>query len=431
MSNRQRWHLPLVVLLLVTCIAWGAVGQISGRFGIDLVTRKIPTTVTGEIKLDTPSEFALLEFAIASKLDVTAGFGWGTLDLDAAVNMAGPEHLVTGLDLDIRSVDFYGTWIDQIQVTPEIWFAVPFEAITDVNNLPNAVVIPPAKPLFVTARATTALHVDGFDINHLLMFSDVNFPSPSSSYDPLTYGPQTQSFAWGTLARVSWKAQMGFMVRAIAGVNASSSATMIKGHSASGRVVPDNCFLTASISGIDISCCDIGPFEITDSRLGLSFTVSTVQSSSATLSYSGRLPGGVSVSTSLALLTFPRKLSGVRLSGVIGPVSFSVLLDKLQLTSLSARFNQQLNLGGTTASISASATGLERGLTGASAQLVLSRGIFSANTSIACAQRGDEFGFASWATSVSLRLSPATITLQAVFGPYGLTRAAAGVGVVF
>ena len=431
MSNRHRCHLPVVVLLLVTCAAYMAVGQISGRFGIDLTTRKIPTTLTGEIKLDTPSEYALLEFAIASKLDVAAKFGWGTLNLDAAVNMAGLEHIVSGLDMNIRSVDFYGTWIDEIQVTPEIWFAVPFASITDVNNLPNAVVIPPAKPLFVTARATTAMHVDGFDVNHLLMFSDVNFPSPSAGFDALSYSSQSQSFAWGSLVRLSWKSQLGFMVRTIAGINASSGATAIKGHSASGKVVPGNCFLTGSLTNIDISCCDIGPFKITDSRLGFTFTISTVQSSSATLSYSGRLPGGMNVSTSLALLTFPKKLSGVRLSGVIGPVSFSVLLDKLQLTSLSARFNQQLNLGGTTGSVAASVTGLERGLTGASAQLTLARGIFSANTSIACAQRGDEFGFASWATSVSLRLSPATITMQAVFGPYGLTRAAAGVGVVF
>lgn len=185
MSKRHLRHLPLVVLFLVAS-ALTASGQLSGRFGIDLSTRKIPTTVTGVIKLDTPSEFALLEFAIASKLDMTAKFGWGDLNVDAAVNMAGPEHLVSGLEMDIRSVDFYGTMLDRITITPEIWFAVPFESITDVNNLPNCVVIPPANPLFVTTRATTALTVDGFNINHLLMFSDINFPSPSTSFAPLS-----------------------------------------------------------------------------------------------------------------------------------------------------------------------------------------------------------------------------------------------------
>lgn len=80
-------------LLLFACGALSQ-AQLSGQFNLDVVTRRIPTTLDGEIKLDTPSEFVMLEFAVASKAVLNIDFGLIDLDIDAAVNTAGPEHFV-------------------------------------------------------------------------------------------------------------------------------------------------------------------------------------------------------------------------------------------------------------------------------------------------------------------------------------------------
>jgi len=133
------------LLLIVVVILGGVttVAQLSGRFGLDLVARRIPTTLTGEIKLDTPSEFVMLEFAIASNLILDVDFGFAHLNIDAVVNTAGPEHCVIKAPINLGELPFYEITFDNLSIVPEMWFAVPFEAVTDVNNLPNSVIIPP------------------------------------------------------------------------------------------------------------------------------------------------------------------------------------------------------------------------------------------------------------------------------------------------
>jgi len=186
-----------------------ASAQLSGRFGLDLVTRRIPTTLTGEIKLDTPSEFVMLEFAIASNLILNVDFGFARLNVDAVVNTAGPEHCVIKAPMNFGELSFYEITFDKLSIVPEMWFAVPFEAVTDVNNLPNSVIIPPGDVLFVKARVTFSTSIAGFNITHLAMLEDINFPNPGSSYTPLYYPVQSQSFAIGSLTSASWRAQMG------------------------------------------------------------------------------------------------------------------------------------------------------------------------------------------------------------------------------
>ena len=88
-------------------------------------------------------------------------------------------------------------------------------------------------------------------------------------------------------------------------------------------------------------------------------------------------------------------------------------------------------MGAMTGSWGFSATGLERGMTGASVRLSLAQGIFSAATSVSFATRGEKLGFASWASTLTFRFSPAVVTVQATFGRYGLTRAAVTAGVAF
>ena len=90
-----------------------------------------------------------------------------------------------------------------------------------------------------------------------------------------------------------------------------------------------------------------------------------------------------------------------------------------------------LIMGALTGRLSTSLTGLERGLTGLSTSLSVAHGMLSASTSMAYAERGDDFGFASLSTQISFRITPGILSFQATFGRFGLTRAALSVGVAF
>ena len=406
---------------------------------MDVIARRIPTTLTGEIKLDTPSEFVMLEFAIASKAILNVDFGFFDLNIDAAVNTAGPEHLVLKAPLTFGGLPAYGVPLDKISVVPEMWFAVPFEAVTDVNNLPNSVIIPPADILFVKTRVTLSTSVAGFSVKNLLMLEDVNFPSPGSAFTPLRYPVQSQSFAMGNLTTVSWRAQIGVSVSANIGINASTSGTSIKGYSDTGSVYPDNYFARFAISGIklgEIQLYDDTSFQ--NVQLGTSFalTQNPTQSEASTafnttISLSGLLWENVSISSSVTLAPYPPSFGGVTLSITCEPFRLAFALDTMTLNSMSASVSSGLSMGAMTGSWGASFTGLERGMTGASVRLSLAQGIFSAGTSMSFATRGEQFGFASWASTLTFRFSPAVVTVQATFGRYGLTRAAVTAGVAF
>lgn len=173
-------------LLLLSC-GVASHAQLSGQFGLGVIARRIPTTLTGEIKLDTPSEFVMLEFAITSNAVLNVDLGFIDLDINAAVNTAGPEHFVLKAPLSFGGFPVYGIPLDELSVVPEMWFAVPFEAVMDVNNLPNSVVIPPGEILFVKARVTFSTSLAGFTVKNMVMLEDINFPNPGSSYTPLYY----------------------------------------------------------------------------------------------------------------------------------------------------------------------------------------------------------------------------------------------------
>ena len=205
---RGFWVSAIGVLLLVIFVA-SSYAQMSGRIGLDFIARRIPTTLTGEIALDTPSEYVMLEFAIASNLILKVPLGFMDLNVDAAVNTAGPEHLVLKGNAALGKVDIYGVILEGVSLVPEMWFAVPFETVLDVNNLPNSVLIPPGDTFFVKSRLTTSTALSGFNIKHLVMLEDINFPNPGSSFAPLSYTIQSQSFALGSLIYISWQALAG------------------------------------------------------------------------------------------------------------------------------------------------------------------------------------------------------------------------------
>jgi len=424
-----------VGLVLVSATAFG---QLSGQFGLDLIARRIPTTLTDEIALDTPSEFAMLEFGIYSNLDVTVDCGFGDLKLDLGTNMAGPEHAVGIADIQIAPIPLSGALIDNIHLIGEMWFAVPFEGVTDVNNLPNCVVIPPGDPLFVAARFMTSFECAGFRARCMFMLEDVTFPNPSASFTPLYYRNADQDFGLGSILSTSWSSPLGSSVNLTLGFNASQSGTVVKGYSASGRVDAGECtadwgnyFLNGSIGGIPLCDIPIGIVTLSDAKMGIAFSVSTTQTLSATISISAKVAGDMGFSTSFTLFKDPVTSTGLNISGSLGCFDAGVSLDKLAITSLSAGCSTPFSLGALTGSFNVSATGLDRGLTGLSTRLSVSQGLFSAGTNVAFAQRGAHFGFASLGTQFAFRIPPGTISIQATFSRYGLTRAGVSTGVTF
>ncbi len=424
-------RLVLVVVLSVFAAGGACCGQLSGKISLDLVARRIPTTVTDEIKLNTPSEFAMLEFGIASNLDVRVGLGFLDLAVDTATNMAGPEHLVLSATAKSKNLNVYGLRLDELELSPEVWVAVPFEAVVDVNNLPNAVVIPPADPLFVALRFTTSFSRGEWSLKQLVMFQDTNFPSPGSSFTPLHYPVQSQSFAWGSLTYVSWRAPVATSLSGVIGLSASNGPTSVKGYSAVGRVDPGNVFVTLSASSVLLGDLRYGALALSNFQMSASTTLTPTQTPSVMIGFSASLSKDATISTSLTLYDLQPLLGGITVSFGYGPYRAAFAIDHLALTSLSVNCSTPLNLGALTGAFSISGTGLERGLTGLALQLTVAQGVLSAGTNVAFAQRGEEFGFASLGTQLAFRFSPGVISVQATFGRYGLTRGAFSMGVNF
>jgi hypothetical protein len=270
------------------------------------------------------------------------------------------------------------------------------------------------------------------------MLQDVEFPNPSRSFTPLFYEQADQDFGLGSILSTSWSSPFGLSLSLTLGFNASQSGTVIKGYSASGRVDSGDCtadwgnyFLNGSVSGIPLCDVSLGIVTLTDVKMGIGFSVSTTQTLSATVSISAEVAEDVGFSTSFMLFKDPVTSTGLNISGSLGCFDFGVALDKLDLTSLSAGCNTPFSLGALTGAFNVSATGLDKGLTGLSARLALSQGLFSASTNVAFAQRGDDFGFASLGTQFAFRIPPGTISIQATFSRYGLTRASVSTGVTF
>ncbi len=431
--NRVSVRCVLAVGLSVIVLTVAAFGQLTGRLDLDVVARRIPTTLTGEIKLDTPSEFTMLEFAVVSKLDLTLRTGFIDPRIKAAINTAGIEHFILSSPFKFGELPFYEVRLDEFTLVPEVWVAVPFENVTDVNNLPNSVIIPPGDPMFVSARATFSASVGGFDIEHLVMLEDVNFPSPSGSYDPLYYYQYEQEFAVGSLTTASWRARIGLSMRAQVGLSASSAGKSVKGHSAKGRVTPDSSFINVGVGGIRLASISLFGVGLQDVVLGTSFSVATGKDETfrTTINISGGAWEGTNLSMSITLTTTPPTVSALMLTVTEGPFRLSIALNELAVEGLSASCGDSLNLGSISGSWALSASGIERGLTGLAFRLALAQGIFSTDTSITFSTRGDDFGFASWSSKLSFRFSPAVVSVQATFGRYGLTRAAVSTSMSF
>jgi len=419
--------------LIVVVAALSSWAQLSGQFDLDLLARRIPTTVTEESQMGTPSEYTVLEFAIGSELDLTLNTEFIKPQLKANINTAGIEHFVFLSPITFSDVSIQGATLDRLSIVPEIWIGVPFEYVRDINDLPNSVVIPPGNLLFASARATVACTIGGFRVEQLFMLDDVSFPRPSGSYDPLYYEHSDQEYDVGTLMTVSWRASIGVSMRAEFGLNASQASKSIKGHTARGSVTPDSSFARVTVGGIKLGSTSLFGVGIQNLVLGTSFSVATGtdHTLSTRVSLSGEAWSGASISGSITLTPIPASLSGLSLSISAEPFRLGIALDDFDITGLSANLGSSLSLGAVSGSWSFSATGIERGLTGLAGRLSLAQGTFSTSTSVSFSQSGDKLAFASWSSSLSFRFSPAVVSVQATFGRNGLTRAEMSVRVVF
>ena len=100
---------------------------LSGSTTVNLSAIPLPCTLVGEIKLDTPCERTVFSWDLDMAIKLKLSFSPSELWLDAVGGFAGFEHVILG-----GSKTFAG-----VEVKPELWFAVPFESVTDSNGTAN------------------------------------------------------------------------------------------------------------------------------------------------------------------------------------------------------------------------------------------------------------------------------------------------------
>jgi hypothetical protein len=406
----------------------------------------IPCTLVGEIKLDTPCEKTLLKFDIESIIQMSASVSGMVFSLNSAIGIPGLEHLILRGTVTLGSVD----------LTSELWLATPFETVTDVNLMPNTVVIPPGKFLFVKKRLTTVITLGGLTVKNLAIFEDVTFPNPGASYgeadcdgdgDPegtcvlgIETNPanqyQTQSFAFGDLITMTGQTPSGITVSSQVGVCATNAGNPVKKFSAPGSVNPHCATRIKPRLFFDLMTLSISGIPLTAGVL-VNVNMSCIQITACKLTNTFSLTGGpIPFSTSLTFTDlFKVSFGGVRLRVPAGPVTISVGIDSgFSLASAGFSFAKTLSAGNLTARLTSSGSFVKgQGLTGVSIGLSVTSGTFSANHALRLVRDPvtDGLRFGSFGLTMGLTLAPARASLQVVFGQAGLSRAGFRIGLVF
>jgi hypothetical protein len=403
----------------------GATLDISGSYGLNIVTMPIPATLVGEIKLDTPAELTLLKFGIEAWGHLDVAFCNVLLTLDSAINIAGLERLILIMDAPLGA----------FRIKPEIWFATPFESVVDVNHFPNSVVIPPGDMLFVKTRWTLTTTLWGLDISYLFMMEDVNFPNPNADYPELWYGQQSQSFGVGHILTIR--------VEPCPGINLTSTTTWcadwgtnaVKGYSASGRVLPEcgecaqaDCATfseTLSLTGLRLFC-DIPVWLRVRVTPGFDPFISLT--AGGTYTYSNDFI----LSTSFTLI--PLTLGGFTMTTTIGEcIDVSLVLSKqLQFKSARASYSTSLDLGLMRATFSGNASLISGiGLSQMSFSSSLTQGLFSSGVSLSITNQGSRLRFSALSLTINYNQTPTTLSAGITFGRTGLRQMSIRAGVVF
>lgn len=420
----------------IFCLLWAGVGWgvplLSGSTALNLSAIPLPCTLVGEIKLDTPCERTVfswdLDMAIKLRLSLGPGEAW----LDATGGFAGFEHVVLGGIYKIPGA---------LELTPELWFAVPFESVTDVNGLPNSAIIPPGRLMFAQARVEAGWRLGDLDVRWVSMFQDLNFPDPGTDFPHLSYPAQSQSFDMGNYVTISGPVVSPVRFSLLIAMGAEPGAYQIKGYSSPGTVVPGRLYARLSFTSIPIVCpyCTAAKLPISDITLGITFQIEPEHD--PFLSLSGfinlKVFNTISVATSFTM-QIP---AGIQWGGfsVSAPTNLGTLnlqfdpQGEFKSGTLNMSYRTDLNLAWASGTFSARLTATSQyGISAASASLFLSQGLFTSNYDLNYAWRSDEgLSFASFSLRFGINLNPLQVGVQLVFGRYGLGRFTIQTGYVF
>jgi hypothetical protein len=373
------------------------------------------------MQLNTPAELTLLKFGMESDIDCTVKFWDGAFHLNSAINIAGLERVIADLSLPFGFVD----------TKLEIWSAVPFETVTDVDHFTNWVVIPPGDLMFVKTRMRASGTISGVDFDNLFMIEDVNFPNPNADFIPLEYPVQSQSFHAGDILTISFEPVPGVTVRSITNFCASSSANTVKGYSASGSVDADEslcdfCCWDETISITGLEYCGI-PFWF-------SLTVDPTTADVLRLTGGGSFSkfGGLELSGSFSL--FPLLIGGYSFSFTwCDMITASVSLsNKFELQSLRFSGGFDIPFGAMTGRLTSSGTfAADLKATSLTLGVSATQGTFSGGLTVAVTQQNGDLRLSSVSSSLGMTFTPVRITGSILFARTGLRQASVTVGVTF
>lgn len=414
----------LLVLLLVMAGA-DALGQqfdVSGQYGLDIVAIPIPVTLVSEIQLDSPGKLTVFKFGLESLLDLHVDYGEFSTHLNGLISVAGLERCILEAS----------AYLGPILIEPEMWFAAPFETVTDINHFTNWVAIPPGGDLmFVTARCTVSVGISGLDFENLFMIQDVTFPNPGLDFGPLQYPIQSQSFHVGDILTVTAEVYPGVTLRSVTNFFANSSLTRVIGWSGRGSVDKDSSLCddfgfkeTLTLSGLEY--CGVS--------IWLSLAVDPCQTEPLVASGGGAISGmwDLDVSGSFSLL--PLSISGFSFSTTLCEmISANVQLsDKFRFESASFRCQAEIDTGIMQGSIySSCAYTAGEGFTNLSLGSRLTHGTISGGLACGISQQHGSLRLTSVSPSLSFRFTPITFSVSARFGRTGLVQGLMSLRLVF
>jgi len=246
----------ILLLAMVACLATAraAKADISGSFAFDISL--MPQTTTAEMsKFDFDFE-GLLELNIT-----LSGLTFGN---DLALGIAGMEHYIASLSATLGA----------LKLLDEFAFAAPYNKYLErIGGL-----------LFVKKRVTLAFTVGGLTFKNLVIFEDVNFPSPQTYHESIPYTAGDQKFRFGSIITVSGTTGGGIKVTSITGICADpQKANVIKKKVWTGRACDNEklgftveklILSDISVAGIKLrSETEFRPEKPISQRLSVSFTV--------------------------------------------------------------------------------------------------------------------------------------------------------------
>lgn len=447
-SLSERWRSWVVVaaLTLIVGISASAQAEITGSSRIDASMKPIPCTLVDVIDLDTPCERTILTFDIESIISVSLVSDDMRLTTDLAAGIAGLEHGLFSWDATMG----------ELELSAKLWFATPYESVTDVNGLPNTVIIPPGDLRFVTFRLATEFSQGGLFFRNLAMVDDVTFPSPSADYgtsdcdgDGADEGTcvrgeetnpanqyQTSSFAFGDIITLFGQTPSGVLVNAEVGICADTSSVRVKKASDGNSVNPECATdpkpdLLFDYTRFSVSGIPIGP-EITGRS-----SVNCRQVSECALTSSFNVSGGpIPLSTNFRIedLFSLRFSNSFSVRAETGPATVTIGFSNFEYSSIRLNFRQAFTFGTFSANLSGS-TGIRRGtgITGANISLSVSSGTFNAGHSLSLIRDPDEDGlrFGSLNVNMGVNLDPGSVSIRAAFGRTGLSEAVVSIGMQF